>query len=220
MTEAYPLAWPAGRPRTPPEQRKRAAFKSSETQYSSQPGGGSWRSSKPLTIARAIERVSLEVERMQRSLGSRFWKPVISTNIETRNDGTPRSDRRDPTDPGVALYFRANTKDYCMPCDRWDRVADNIAAIAGHIEAIRRIERYGVQTLDAAFSGFEALPAPGNRPWRQVLELHRANGVTLPEVEAAFRTLACQRHPDHGGSHEMMAELNAAIVDARRELSA
>ena len=104
---------------------------------------------------------------MQRSMGSRFWKPVVSTNIETRNDGMPRSDRRDPVDPGVAVYFRANDTDYCMPCDKWNRVADNIAAIAGHIEAIRRIERYGVQTLNDAFSGFVALPASGDRPWRR-----------------------------------------------------
>lgn len=217
MTEAYPLAWPAGRPRTPPEQRQSARFKTSERQYHQT--GGSWLSSKPLTVARAIDRLALEVERMQRSLGSRFWKPVISTNIETRQDGTPRSDRRDPADPGVAVYFRANTKDYCMPCDRWNRVADNIAAIAGHIEAIRRIERYGVQTLDAAFAGFEALPPPGNRPWRDVLEC-RNTAATIELIEASYRRLARERHPDLGGSDEMMAELNAAIEAARGELAA
>lgn len=219
MTEAYPLAWPAGRPRTPTEQRQSARFKSSERQYHTT--GGSYLSHKPLSVWKAIERVNLEIERMQRSMGSRFWKPVISTNIETRQDGQPRSDRRDPVDPGVAIYFRVNTKDYCMPCDRWDRVADNIAAIAGHIEAIRKIERYGVQTLDAAFSGFEALPAPGNRPWRQVLELHRAGAVSLADAEQAFRRLARERHPDRqGGGHEMMAELNVAIDAARKELAA
>jgi phenylpropionate dioxygenase-like ring-hydroxylating dioxygenase large terminal subunit len=31
-----------------------------------------------------------------------------------------------------------------MPCDRYTRVADNIAAIAAHIDATRAIERHGV----------------------------------------------------------------------------
>jgi hypothetical protein len=33
-------------------------------------------------------------------------------------------------------------------------VADNIAAIAAHIDAIRRQDRYGVGTLDQAFAGY------------------------------------------------------------------
>lgn len=217
MTEAYPLAWPAGRPRTPPRDRLPARFTSTSRTYSGD-GMTAFDRKKPITVNDASKRLYTEVERMQNSLGARLWRAVISTNIETRADGQPRSDRREPDDPGVAVYFRAGEKDYCFPCDKWNTVGGNIAAIAGHIEAIRRIERYGVQSLHEAFSGFVALPEPGNRPWRQVLELHRADRVTAADVEAAFRTLARQRHPDHGGSHEMMAELNAAVEQARREV--
>ena len=31
---------------------------------------------------------------------------VISTNVETRLDGFPRSDRTEPADPGVAVYWQ------------------------------------------------------------------------------------------------------------------
>lgn len=37
-------------------------------------------------------------------------------------------------------------------------------------------------------------------------------------AEANYRTRARQAHPDNGGSHERMAELNAAIDEARKEL--
>lgn len=202
MTEAYPLAWPAGRPRTPAGQRRRTQFKTRRE-------GNGWL--KSITVAVARERLSRELER----LGARYT--VLSTNMELRLDGQPRSDRAEPSDPGVALYFRLGDKPHCMPCDKWDTVGGNIAAIAGHIEALRAIERYGVQSLEEAFSGFVALPEPGNRPWRDVLEC-RNQAVTLDLVEAMYRRLARERHPDLGGSDEMMAELNAAIESARADL--
>jgi hypothetical protein len=37
-------------------------------------------------------------------------------------------------------------------------------------------------------------------------------------VEKQYRRLARERHPDQGGSHALMAELNKARVSARREL--
>lgn len=218
MTEAFPLQWPAIRSRTPARDRLTARFSSKTRIYGGADGNTSYDRQRPITVADASKRLYEEVERMQRSIGGRLWRAVISTNIETRADGQPRSDRRAPDDPGVAVYFRAGEKDYCFPCDKWDTVAGNIAAVAGHIEAIRRIERYGVQSLNEAFSGFVALPDQGHRPWRQVLEMHRANGVTRQDAEEAYRRLSRERHPDFGGSHEMMAELNSAIEAARREI--
>jgi len=60
------------------------------------------------------------------------------------------------------------------------------------------------------------------KQWRQVLELHRESNSSLTwgKVEATFKRLARERHPDHGGSDAMMAELNRARDDARRELGA
>lgn len=75
----------------------------------------------------------------------------------------------------------------------------------------------------ANIPGFQALPPPEQkRPWRDVLEVRNLDcsvpSVALAGAEASYRTLARERHPDNGGSNEMMAELNAAIADARREL--
>lgn len=106
-----------------------------------------------------------------------------------------------------------------MPCDTYDRVADNIAAIAAHIEKTRAITRYGVASVEQMFAGFLALRSPENeRPWRETLGLHRELHVSLAMVEEQFRRLARERHPDQGDSDAMMAELNRARMMARREL--
>jgi hypothetical protein len=71
----------------------------------------------------------------------------------------------------VAVYWiktgRKQMK--CMAIDRYGRVADNMAAIAATIEAMRAIERHGsAEILERAFLGFQALPEP--EQWWQVLE--------------------------------------------------
>jgi hypothetical protein len=88
------------------------------------------------------------------------------------------------------------------------------------LKAIRSIERYGVaQAMDAALSGFVALPPPSSRDWRKVLGLD-GGFVTTTDVEDAWRRLAKAAHPDvAGGSNARMAELNAARDAAIAEIN-
>lgn len=200
MTQAFPLQWPAGRPRKPAGLRKRAKFgKDSHN--------GRWTEKTSLTVADALRRLQRELD----MIGARY--PVVSTNVELRVDGLPRSGQRDPDDPGVCVYFDLNSKPMAMPCDTYDRVADNIAAVAAHMEATRKIERHGVASVSEMFAGFEALPAPGqaaSQQWWVVLGLDR-HTATIADVNAAYRRLAAERHPDKaGGSEHAMAELNVA----------
>ena len=168
---------------------------------------GSWRAHAEITVAEALKRLQIEVDR----IGGRY--AVISTNLETRLNGLPRSGQREPADPGVALYFRLAGKPHCMPCDTYTKVAHNIAAIAAHIEATRAIERHGVASVSEMFAGFVALPAPKS-PW-DILGV--PPGSSADEVSRAFRAKAATSHPDKGGSHEAMAELSAARDAALRE---
>lgn len=197
----YPLTWPAGWKRTPTAQRARARFRSGRTE---------------LSIYEATQRLQGELERLERGIGG----VVLSTNVETRLDGMPRSDRRAPADPGAAVYFRLKGQPRCLACDKWDRVADNIAAIAAHIEAIRAVDRYGVGTLDQAFAGYAALPAPA-MGWRDVFGFGADRPVTVDAVQGRYRVLARQYHPDvAGGSVEEMTRINAARDAALAELQA
>lgn len=202
MTQAHPLQWPQGRPRRPPGARKAAAF--------GKLGPRGYR--VELTLADARGRLQGEIDLLRaRSI-------VLSTNVELRLDGLPRSGQPEPKDPGVALYFDLGGKPHVLACDTYRRVADNIAALAAHIEATRKIERLGVATAAEMFAGFQALPAPGATPWWQVLAIPQASGAA--EIEAAFRRLARERHPDRpGGSHDMMADLNRAREQGMKERS-
>ena len=129
MTEPYPLNWIPGKPRTPSHKRKRSQFQ--------------------VSFAKARDDLLVELKRLQAS------NIVISSNVETRQDGFPRSTNRNPEDPGVAVYFKSFKKEYALGCDKWDKVKDNIRAIGKHIEALRGIERWGVSSVEEAFHSLD-----------------------------------------------------------------
>jgi hypothetical protein len=191
----YPLAWPTDWPRTPRAKRRAAAFRSRR---------------QPLSVAVAVARLSDELGR----LGAR--DELLSTNLEVRLDGLPRSTLGEPQDPGAAVYFTLKGAPRCLACDRWHRVADNIAAIAQHCDALRRIDRYGVGSLDQMFAGYAALP-PKLDPW-QVLGVPRT--ASRRQILDAYVALARQHHPDVGGDEHQMSRLNAARDEALRVLEA
>ena len=146
---------------------------------------------------------------------------IISTNVRTRLDGMPQSGERAPEDPGAAVYWQARKQARrCMAVDRYTTVADNSAAIAATLEAMRAIERHGgAQILDRAFVGFAALPERASAPWRDVLGLEHGRAIPVEAVEARFKELAMKHHPDKGGDPERFRQLIQAREDAKSELA-
>ena len=217
MIAAHPLQWPVGWPRTPSYQRKRATFGKGETVYS---GDHRYTRKRDLTVSDGVERVLTELQRM----GVDRQEVVISTNVRTRLDGLPRSGEPKPDDPGAAVYWRKRGNDtpLVMAIDRYNDVADNLAAIALTLESMRAIDRHGgAQILERAFTGFAALPEPGkSSSWRDVLEYGNAE-PDRETITKHYRVLAASAHPDRrGGSHERMAALNRARDEALRECRA
>lgn len=203
--EAYPLAWPVGWRRTAAEERKRGRF-----------GAVVSGLRRELSIAEGRDRLLDELD----ALGADAV--VVSTNAPTRRD------RRDgwvvsgsaanPKDPGAAVYFRLPDGPHVLACDRWDRLADNLAAIAAHVEALRGIDRWGVGSLAQAFAGYKALTAMGERPpWWRVLGF-ATEPRDLGAVERRWRELIREHHPDAGGNQDQAADVNAAMSEARRVL--
>lgn len=201
-TTRYPLSWPAGWQRTNGGRGKRnGAFKHHRSSIS---------------VHQALDRLEDQLAK----LGAR--EPLLSTNLRLGMRGDPLSNQPEPADRGAAVYFTLNGKPRVLACDQYTSVADNIAAIAAHIDALRRIDRYGVGTLDQAFAGYDALPPPGagNRPpWRVVLGLDgQVTPITREKINDAYRFKAMTAHPDRGGSHDAMAALNAARDQALAEV--
>lgn len=204
MIEAYPLQWPVGRPRT-----KRPTQARFCRRVDSGMGNG-WKRRADLTLYQGVVMVREELKR----LGA--GDVVISTNVKTRQDGLPYSGAREPDDHGAAVYFRLQDAVHCLACDRWDRVADNLAAIAHHVDAVRAQARWGVGDVAQAFAGYRALPAmDAKKTWWALLGF-REPPVGLEAVRAKWRERIAEAHPDRGGNANQAAEINAAMAEAER----
>ena len=150
------------------------------------------------------------------SARSNAWaarRPVISTNVELRQDGLPYSGRRAPEDPGAAVYFELAGRPHVIACDRWRTVEENLRAIAKTIEATRGIERWGASTLEESFGGYAALPeSAGGRHWTQELGVDLS--ASADEIRAAYKRRSMETHPDRGGSDEAFHATTQALNDA------
>lgn len=184
---AYPLQWPLGWPRS----KWTARSKFGERQSGDVP------------MTKAVDHLERELQ----LLGAQHW--VISSNVATRLDGKPYGDHRArPGDVGVAVYFTLKAKRTVLACDKWDRPAVNIYAVAKHIEALRGQQRWGVGSVEQAFAGYAALAHRTGPSCWEVLGVPPM--ASEGEVLHAWRQLATEVHPDVGGTHDKMAEVNAA----------
>jgi len=209
--KSYPLSWPEGWKRTPRGLVKRAQFNRRDRSLQNI-------RNQQLTIADGVARVLLELKRM----GVPNWNVIISTNVPVSSQGLPLSRSSAPQDPGVAVYFKQGKNDRVIAVDIYTRVADNLAAIAATLEAMRAIERHGgAAILERAFTGFQALPAPdqaGGLRWQDVLELDPALTYTLSDCEEQYRKLRSIYHPDRpGGNAQKFQQVQRAIEQARKE---
>lgn len=213
MINACPLTWPGDWPRT--TNRESARFNKRERQYGS--SGGSWMRNRALTVSDGVERV---IDAMTK-LGVDRQDVIVSTNVRTRLDGLPRSGEPEPKDTGVAVYWQeSNGAPRVIAIDQYDRVADNLAAIAGTLESLRAIERWGgARILERAFTGFTALPTPqyASPPWRDVLGVPDGE-TSIAVVESIYRRARSKNHPDHGGVAAVFDMIQCVWEQAQQEL--
>jgi hypothetical protein len=202
----YPLEWPLGWKRC--RSRRHGAF--SMTREDRKPEGVSKRSTS-INVQTATERLEKQLD----MLGAK--DPTLSTNVSLNLRGIPRGDEN-PSDPGAAIYFKFRGRATVLACDSYFRVADNIAALAAHIDALRRIERYGVGTIEQALAGYKALPADSAADWRAVFGFGKDSRPSVQQVQDAYYTVAKTKHPDAGGSDIEMAHVNRARDFALMEI--
>lgn len=163
-------------------------------------------------MGRARDQLVAELQRLDAR------NVVISSNVRLRPDGLPYAETRKLDDPGVAVYFSMKKRPMAMAMDRFSSVAGNVRSLTLAIEAMRQLERHGGGTMmERAFAGFVAIAPPAwKKPWREVF------GVKPDwhgDITALYREKARNRHPDAGGNDGLMAELNVAYAEAKRELN-
>lgn len=217
----YPLAWPGSSKRTPASSRRRSMF-----------GGANKGNRGQVSPYEAACDLAGELKLLQAS------HVVITSMLPTRTDGMPYADGRHAgLDPGVAVWFVHQGRERVFACDRWRTPGENLRAIELSVEALRGLERWGMaDVIERAFAGFAALP-PGTgetinaapvipkRPWPVVLDAQALLDAKLPKsdllvlVKSRYRDKMAAAHPDRGGSHELAAELSAAMEAAEKELA-
>lgn len=191
---AYPLKWPLAKPRTPENERLYGRFG-----YKSRQSWGM--SNSDLTIAMAYSRVQEELGMFtRRGHPDRIdWDAtVVSTNLKLRMDGAPRSDQRKPEDPGAVLYYDLDGDQQVIAVDRYNKVEQNLAAIASILQCLRTMERHDASVMKMAMVGIRGeLPSPetvGTPHWTQLFNVPAT--ADYKQVKMAYKQTRGKYHPD------------------------
>lgn len=157
------------------------------------------------------------LEREIRHLNGRDVTLAIGvTPGDIRVDGCVRAAAR-VRNPAVVLTFRAGPDQLSFPCDRFNFWQDNVRAIALALEALRKVDRYGVQA-GRQYQGFRALGAgtvAPRTPAQAAERVARFTGfdfdadVVLQVADAArdaIRHAHLRVHPDRGGTNGDFAD--------------
>lgn len=144
---------------------------------------------------------------------------------QLRADGMVRADAR--PGPAVILALRSGADRLSFPCDRFNWWQTNVRAIALALEALRKVDRYGVQA-GRQYEGFKALPPGGGgsgRPVRmsieeaaKILEEHTELPASVivsdqQTTKVAARLARSSTHPDrNGGDSAAFQRVEAAIA--------
>jgi hypothetical protein len=139
-----------------------------------------------------------------------------------RLDGFPRATARQEH-PGVILTMSTNVGALSYPCDTFLRWEDNLRAIALALEALRKVDRYGVTKRGEQYQGFLALEARAGDEWTDteaVITWLRVISAPLPDTVATpahlVRLAKRRTHPDHGGTSDDFDRVTRAEQHLRK----
>lgn len=123
-----------------------------------------------------------------------------------RVDGMPRADAN-PRDPAVILNIESRHGPLSYPCDKFTKWTDNVRAIALGLEALRKLERYGITPGNEQYTGWKALPQNGSsvqtagdaEKFLRSFVDDEGNGLDLKTMPQIYRRACAKAHPDRGG---------------------
>jgi hypothetical protein len=141
------------------------------------------------------------LEREVRMLGAR--QVVIELAIQEsdlRLDGQPYASTK-PRHPGVTVAFESRHGALKYTADKFATWTENLRAIALGLEALRKVDRYGMTSRGEQYAGWKALPAGGPTP---------EQGAAIIREHGNLKRALLATHPDHGGDPEQFAAVQAA----------
>lgn len=140
---------------------------------------------------------------------------VAMQEKDFRIDGYPRAQAK-AAHPGVILSLDSNVGPLSWPCDSFDSWQDNIRGIALSMEALRKVDRYGVTKRGEQYTGWQQLPAGGAvAPSTAEAEMIILSYADLPigeptTLEAAYRKARANTHPDRRNDRTAWDAVEAA----------
>lgn len=141
------------------------------------------------------------VKLLERELGMLNAKNVVFQiavdERDLRVDGKPRAQAR-ADHPGVILAFESKYGPLKYVVDAFDRWEDNVRAIALGMEALRKVDRYGVTKRGEQYTGWKALPA-GSDDTHGIPDAQTAREYLADRYGGDIRRALMETHPDRGG---------------------
>lgn len=156
---------------------------------------------------------------------------VLMMDVEEsdiRLDGAIRANAK-PHSQHVAVAFESKRGPLLFACGRFTTWQDNLRAIALGLEALRKVDRYGITQSDEQYTGFRALPGmvPVPKPFVSAEEAaefmveatgvevggHTRAGLLLCDrdaIDRVYRQAAKRLHPDAGGDPDEFVRLGQA----------
>jgi len=201
--------WP-GR-RTPDAQRRRSPF--------TRAGSVSYQRVE-VSLSDTLVLLDRELESFGRGVARSAVLLVAIPPEQFRLDGRPRASAK-AEHPGVVLSFDApNVGNLSFPCDQFTTWTANLRAIALSLEALRKVDRYGVTRHGEQFRGFLAIESGRAMPagFASVNEvdtwLHEVSPGSYSTIAEHLRLAKRDHHPDLGGDDDTFAR----VMDAERYL--
>lgn len=168
------------------------------------------------------------LDRELRELGARDREMLVAIAPQDfRRDGKPRAQAR-VEHPGVILSFETKYGPLSYAVDTFTTWRDNLRAIALGLEALRKVNRYGVTRHGEQYRGFLAIESATAMPAgfangadaRGFLVDVAREGVVIGNRDALGRLLRkAQRiaHPDTGGDAATFQRVALAEAKLREE---
>lgn len=120
------------------------------------------------------------------------------TEEDIRLDGKPRAHAR-AEHPGVIIAFESKWGPLKFAVDTFTTWQDNLRAIALGMEALRKVDRYGVTRRGEQYTGWKAIPASTD-PADQIQTREQAR--VLIDSYGGLTAAVKATHPDTGGDSD------------------
>lgn len=137
------------------------------------------------------------LERELSHLGAKLVVLQIAiSEDDLRIDGKLRAAAR-PSHPGVVLAFQSKFGPLKYASDEFLSWRDNLRAIALSMEALRKVDRYGVSKRGEQYMGWRAIPASTD-PADAIQTREQAEAI-LAQFGGDWKAAVRATHPDSGG---------------------